>query len=166
MGNRAAVVFTKDEDISPAVYLHNNGGPESIYAFLAELNRRKCGGGQHPCFVAARFVHIVGDFFDSETATSCSLGILNGPREITVEGVLELACIADDNGVYVVNLDDPFKWTVRRFNEDRELTKREVDRERRAAVKHWYLTGKRDDGRRVESFHELFLRLRPKVAAY
>ena len=51
MGNRAAVVFTKGEEISPAVYLHNNGGPESIYSFLAELNRRKCGRGQNVIFV-------------------------------------------------------------------------------------------------------------------
>ena len=166
MGNRAAVVFTKGDDISPTVYLHNNGGPESIYSFLAELNRRKCGRGQHVIFVAARFAHVVGDFFDCDEATHSSIGILNGPAQISVEGLAQLADTADDNGVYVMNLSEPDRWSVRRFVSDRELTKREVDRERRAACKHFFMTGNREDGKRVESIHETFLRLRPKVSQH
>src|SRR4051794_11248585 len=166
MGNRAAVAFTKGDDISTAVYLHHNGGPESVYAFLAELNRRRCGRGQHVIFVAARFAHVVGDFFDSDEATHSSIGILNGPAKISVEGLGTLADTADDNGVYVVNLDDPNKWAIRRFVSDRELTKREVDRERRAAGKHFFMTGDCEDGKKVESIHETFLRLRPKVSQH
>jgi hypothetical protein len=175
MGNRAYVVFTREREkqISPAVYLHNNGGPESVYAFLHELRRRHVGIGlQHVSFVAARLCHVVGDFFDDTDAgaTRCSIGVEDGPPEISAFGVTDLADTADDNGVYVVNIDDHGKWTVRRFVPGgpdglaRELTKHEVDRERREACKHVYVTGRRDDGEKVETIHEAFLRLRPKVS--
>lgn len=40
MGNRAYVVFEdRQGNRSPAVYLHWNGGPESIYAMLDTLAR-------------------------------------------------------------------------------------------------------------------------------
>jgi hypothetical protein len=163
MGNRAAVVFTKGDDISPAAYLHHHGGAESVYSFLAELNRRKCGRGQHVIFVAARFVHVVADFFDSDEATHSSIGILNGPAEISVEGLATLADTADDNGVYVVDLTEPDRWSVRRFVFDRELTKVEVERERRSACKHSYMTGLNNESGGGDSIHELFLKMRPKV---
>ncbi len=39
MGNRATIIFTDGKkSFSPAVYLHWNGGPESVYAFLEELD--------------------------------------------------------------------------------------------------------------------------------
>ena len=104
MGNRAIVVFTKGEEISPAVYLHNNGGPGVNLLVLAELKRRKCGRGQHVILSAQGSTHVVGDFFDGDEARHSSIGILNGPAEIGVEGLAKLADTADDNGVYVVNL--------------------------------------------------------------
>ena len=64
MGNRAIVIFSDKEEknILPAVYLHWNGGPESIYAFLDELDRRKVGDNRH--YETARFIQIVGEFMD------------------------------------------------------------------------------------------------------
>ena len=62
MGNRATVIFQAQDTISPAIYLHWNGGPESVYQFLDELDRRKVRGDAD--YEAARFVKIVGEFFD------------------------------------------------------------------------------------------------------
>ena len=42
MGNRANIIFTNSDEsvLSPAIYLDWNGGAESIYAFLDEMDRR------------------------------------------------------------------------------------------------------------------------------
>lgn len=57
-----------------------NGGPESVYAFLDELNRRKVrADADYEC---ARFIAIVAKFFDKEAYTSLSLGVTNGPASI------------------------------------------------------------------------------------
>jgi hypothetical protein len=95
MGNRACVVF-KDEVVhSPAVYLHWNGGPESVYAFLEALER---GGGlsQDPVRTAARFTQLVGNFFGGNL--SLALFPIEADRwELTDPG---------DNGIYLVTLSD------------------------------------------------------------
>ena len=141
MGNRAAVVFTNNHgEVSPAAYLHWQGGPESIYAFIAELDRRKVRAGDD--YELARFTHIVGDFFDDKEATALSLGIMSGPNtiDITDEGLCALCHTADDNGVFVVNRCGK-KMGVRRFlpvydtNGCREVTPKIVEQERREAIK-------------------------------
>lgn len=75
MGNRAFVVFENEGStkFSPAIYLHWNGGPESVYAFLDLLDRYKVTADQE--YEAARFVQIVGNFIGG----TLSLGIVNGP---------------------------------------------------------------------------------------
>jgi hypothetical protein len=134
MGNRANVIFVtgdggmRPREISPAIYLHWNGGPESVYAFLAELDRRNVRADAE--YEAARFVHVVGDFFDSDlgprswTPGECqeyeglSLGIINGPKEITPEALANLRTDNGDNGFYVVDRSgDGLK--MRRFTMER-----------------------------------------------
>ena len=94
MGNRANVVFVNKagDNISPTVYLHWNGGAESIYAFLDELDRRKVRADQ--CYECARFVQIVSEFFDSgeERYGTLSLGVMNGPKTIDKEGMTSTFC--------------------------------------------------------------------------
>ncbi len=129
MGNRAHVIFTdKDGDISPAVYLHWNGGPESVYAFLDEMKRRKirCDAS----YGTARFVHIVGDFFDSDEAGGLSLGIHGGPK--TLEPASLKQYDHGDNGVYVVSWNGTER-TVRRFSNGKFADARRVESERIAA---------------------------------
>ena len=60
MGNRAIVIFKDGEEYSPHVYLHWNGGIESVAAFLTEMNRR---GWHRTDYAAARFCQVVGEFF-------------------------------------------------------------------------------------------------------
>lgn len=77
MGNRAIVVFEDQWDKSKVmpfgVYLHWNGGPESVLAFLKVLNERMNGRGIDMSYAAARFIEIVGRYFGGNT----SLGLIN-----------------------------------------------------------------------------------------
>jgi hypothetical protein len=145
MGNKAYIIFTdeKEKDISPAIYLHWNGGAESVYAFLAELDRRQVRG----CSVdyeAARFCQIVGEFFDGkDKLTSLSLGVMNGPKKITAKS---LAPFDEwDNGVFIVSrkrdaLGKPFT-SMKRFHKGHFLTPLQVESEKRKALSHDYNVG-------------------------
>lgn len=133
MGNRGNVVFVDNEglgkgEISPAVYLHWNGGPESVYAFLAEMDYRQI---RHEAgYEAARFCQIVGEFFDHDQYGTLSLGVNNGPTEISAEALDKVWTDSGDNGFYVVNRA---AGTMRRFNgypTMEELTLEEVEAER------------------------------------
>lgn len=139
MGNRAHVIFVEGNTISPAVYLHWNGGAESVYGFLDELDRRNVrADGEYDC---ARFIQLIGEFFDQETIGSHSLGVVNGPTEITLEALTPYD--HGDNGIYVVSRGNG-KRIVRRFlagwdDENgellplREQTPEEVESERKVA---------------------------------
>jgi hypothetical protein len=126
MGNRAYVVFTEKQGdrqrFSPAVYLHWNGGPESIYQFLAELDRRGCRGDMS--YRSARFCQVVADYFGDD---GLSLGVANGPRNLTRAEIKHFA--SEDNGLYVVGRD-----TMRRFKATGELTTEQVASEKAAAL--------------------------------
>jgi hypothetical protein len=102
MGNRANVIFTDGkESFSPTVYLHWNGGPESVYAFLNELDRRNIRADQ--CYEAARFVQLVGEFFDQEHIGGYSLGLMNGPKSASIEDLNKISTDNGDNGFYLIN---------------------------------------------------------------
>lgn len=146
MGNRAMVVFTNKDNsrFSPAVYLHWNGGPESVYPFLNELDRREVRADQE--YEAARFVAIVSEFFDQNCYSGLSLGVRNGPTSIHELGMLNQG----DNGVYLVCRGEG-KSKVRRFmmhyspkangqshQEWKEFSQEKVEEERREAEAHKY----------------------------
>ena len=70
MGNRATVVFIDSKegklfDYSTAISLHWNGELESIYGFVEEMKRRKVFTRELD-IQAARFIHIVCDYFDGD----------------------------------------------------------------------------------------------------
>jgi hypothetical protein len=145
MGNRATVIFTDGQrHFSPAIYLHWNGGPESVYQFLDELDRRKVRGDDH--YYAARFVQVVGEFFDQDRFSGLSLGISNGPQSATPADLQPHD--PGDNGIYLV-CRSAAKRTMRRFtaaNCDalvKEWAKAEVERERVEAYQHEYMKGGR-----------------------
>ncbi len=132
MGNRAYVIFEDKESqhFSPAIYLHWNGGPESIYAFLDELDRRGVRADQE--YEAARFVQIVGEYFMPD---QLSLGIVSGPSSAADLG----KWAGEDNGLYLVCRAE--KRRVRRFWKNwktevvTEWTPRKVNAERKEAYK-------------------------------
>jgi hypothetical protein len=122
MGNRATVVLWNGEReparqrFSPAVYLHWNGGPESVYAFLAELDRREVRADQE--YEAARLVQLVGEFFDQDEQGGLSLGVVNGPASDAPEDLDKLQTDHGDNGLYLVDRTGETP-KVRRFTEKR-----------------------------------------------
>jgi hypothetical protein len=130
MGNRAYVIFEDKESqrFSPAIYLHWNGGPESVYAFLDELDRRGVRADQE--YEAARFVQIVGEYFMPD---QLSLGVVSGPSSAADLG----RWAGEDNGLYLVCRAEPRR--VRRLWRDwktevlTEWTLRKVSAERKAA---------------------------------
>lgn len=155
MGNRAHVIFANGQsDISPAVYLHWNGGPESVYRFLEETERRMGGRFGDTAYSAARFAQVVGDFMDQDGQGGLSLGVVNGPERIDLESLAPYD--HGDNGVYVID-----GGTVRRFadphyrGELRELSEIEVAAERIEADLSPY----------APALREYFDSIRPKETA-
>jgi hypothetical protein len=149
MGNRANVVFTDGKkNFSPAIYLHWNGGPESIYAFLAEMDRRMIRG-HDVMYESARFCHIVGDFMDQKTITGLSLRITNGPKSDNPADFAKVFTDPGNNGFYLVERtqagNGKFNTKVWRFLElengkgIKELTEAEVEAERQEAMKSDYI---------------------------
>lgn len=102
MGNRAIVIFKESEkEFGPQIYLHWNGGVESIMAFITEMERR--GHLRNDCsYATARFICVVGDFFrqmgKDYSDTGLSLGIYEPPHPATFEKISH-----GDNGVFVVS---------------------------------------------------------------
>lgn len=99
MGNRA-IVKPKDKDIG--VYLHWNGGIDSVTAFLEYCKLkgyRDFGGENADGYGIARFCQVVGNFFGG----GLSIGIENGVEE--TEEYAEWT----DNGIYVIDCWDIYK---------------------------------------------------------
>jgi hypothetical protein len=84
MGNRAVIKFG---GTSQGIYLHWNGGVESVQAFLDCAKRYDLRGGSYG---AARLCQIIGNFFGG----SLSLG---------VDRIDFLDCDNYDNGMFIVN---------------------------------------------------------------
>ena len=143
MGNRAMVVFENKDGTkrSPMAYLHWNGGPESIYAFLNEMDRRGIRCDQD--YEMARFIHIVCDFFDnSDTgAGGLSVGVHPIPhKKMDAEDINWGAIDEDhglDNGVYLV-CRCTREIRMRRFT-DKEFTPQQVEEERKLALQDNYI---------------------------
>lgn len=87
MGNRAVIAFGKSKT-ALGIYLHWNGGHESVKAFLDAAKRLKAVGDEH-CG-PARLIQIIGNFYGGTN----SLGI--GPV-----GTLDNA--NQDNGTFYVD---------------------------------------------------------------
>jgi hypothetical protein len=117
MGNRATVIFTDGKkSFSPAIYLHWNGGPESIYGFLEELDRRGVRADQF--YEAARFTQIVGEFFNNgDSISGLSLGLSNGPHSDKTTDLDKVQSDHGDNGFYLVNRTKNAEFPMRRFHE-------------------------------------------------
>jgi hypothetical protein len=133
MGNRALIVFKACGVTSPAISLHWNGGPESVYAFIDALGRY--GVRVDANYEAARFIQIAGNFLGG----TLSVGVRN------VDRVEDLEC--EDSGVYVIEravADPGMPWHttgvrhIRRRIGDRWLTAAQVDSERQQAYRHPY----------------------------
>jgi hypothetical protein len=97
MGNRAVITVAPYAETNIGIYLHWNGGRESIEGFLAAakaLGMRPPVGD--PYYAMARLVQIIGNFFGGSTALGIGLC-----RELDTDN--------GDNGTYVIGGD----WEIR-----------------------------------------------------
>lgn len=89
MGNRAIITVQGMEDVG--IYLHWNGGPESVLAFLGAAKQLGVRSPEDDdTYFMGRFAQIIGNYFGGTT----SIGI--GPSKQMDDG---------DNGVYTVGGD-------------------------------------------------------------
>ncbi len=90
MGNRAVISF---QGSTTGIYLHWNGGPESVMAFIdgaKELGVRD--PATYPSYGIARIAQIIGNWFGDRTS-------------IGVDSLAKLDCANGDNGQYVIGTD-------------------------------------------------------------
>jgi len=111
MGNRAVIAFQEEnwsvvQPDSLGIYLHWNGGPESVIAFLDAA--KELGVRRENEYGAARLCQIIGNWFGG----NLSLGIGQCRTMDTDNG---------DNGTYVVDLKNHGWKVVRSFHHDRRI---------------------------------------------
>lgn len=99
MGNRAIIIFKDDNNFSPQVYVHWNGGPESILAFLKVMERR---GHTRMDYAASNFIQCAKDYFRlcmlqmGKPCDGLSCDVFDAPKSLD-----EIADVGD-NGHYIV----------------------------------------------------------------
>lgn len=99
MGNRAVITASTTKTTGVGIYVHWNGGLESVLAFLHVAKER---GYRDPAYDTtygmARLCGLICEFFDLKSSTCVGIGQLK-----------ELDCDNGDNGVYVIGAD----WTIK-----------------------------------------------------
>jgi hypothetical protein len=131
MGNRAIIAF---EGEPTAIYLHWNGGPESVYAFL-DYAEQHAGmqRGWDDGYTVARLVQIIGNFFGG-----ChSLGL------IAIDPKSPQDANPGDGGVNLLGKADPnarrgYRMVARWTRDDRRLSDDEIAAEEKRARAHKY----------------------------
>lgn len=105
MGNRA-VITTKNnfENNGVGVYLHWNGGRDSVEAFLKYCELKGYRSPSSDCYGWARLCQVIGNFFGGSTS-------------IGIDIVERLDCDNWDNGVYII---DGWEIVDRRYFEGLE----------------------------------------------
>lgn len=91
MGNRA-VITTEEKQIG--IYVHWNGGRESIETFLAYCDMKNYRPPETDCYGWARMCQVIGNFFGGSTS-------------IGIDRYNQLDRDNYDNGVYIIN-----KWKI------------------------------------------------------
>lgn len=94
MGNRAVITTSTSVSIKDSndigIYLHWNGGRDSVEAFLAYCKRRGFRPPEQDCYGWARLCQVIGNFF-------------GGDDSIGIDRCCNLDCDNYDNGVYIIS---------------------------------------------------------------
>lgn len=95
MGNRA-VITTEDNfnNNGVGVYVHWNGGRDSVRAFLTYCKMRHFRAPETDHYGWARLVQVIANFFE-------------GGLSVGIDTVNNLDCDNGDNGVYIIE-----KWNI------------------------------------------------------
>lgn len=130
MGNRAVVTFANRDEMSPfvkpdgsiagfckhnqfkvGVYLHWNGGMDSIIPFCRACKILGVRGPVSDCYGVACFVQMARNFFDSSDGFK--------GNSVGVDALAHLDCNNGDNGVYIV--DDDWNIIGREYSREEQL---------------------------------------------
>lgn len=110
MGNRAVITIMDQNEENNfnkeniGVYLHWNGGRDSVTAFLTYCKLKGYREPENDCYGWARLCQVIGNFFGGETS-------------IGIDQCKNLDCDNWDNGVYLIK-----NWEIvgRVYHEGRE----------------------------------------------
>ena len=93
MGNRAVITASKAKNVAESndigVYLHWNGGRDSVEAFLKYCELKGYRSPDTDCYGWARLCQVIGNFFGGELS-------------IGIDRCCCLDCDNRDNGVYII----------------------------------------------------------------
>ena len=93
MGNRAAITASKSRDVAKAndngIYLHWNGGRDSVEAFLKYCELKRYRNPSEDNYGWARLCQVIANYFGGETG-------------IGIDNCCHLDCDNGDNGVYII----------------------------------------------------------------
>ena len=105
MGNRAVITTKEDfENNGIGIYLHWNGGYDSVSAFLKYCELKGYGAPDKDFYGWARLCQVIGNFF-------------GGTNSIGIDKVDKLDCDNFDNGVYII---EDWKIVERKYFKGRE----------------------------------------------
>ncbi|MGH2611818.1 MAG: hypothetical protein ACRDFB_02070 [Rhabdochlamydiaceae bacterium] len=103
MGNRAVITV---EGSNIGIYLHWNGGPESVQAFLRVAKALKVRDPiGDPSYFYARMTQIIANFF-------------GGNMSVGVNSLDSLDCDNCDNGMYIIGAD--FKIVKQKYTSGKD----------------------------------------------
>ena len=122
MGNRAVITASKSISIANSndigIYLHWNGGRDSVEAFLEYCRRRGFRSPDYDNYGWARLCQVIGNFFGGDTS-------------IGIDKCCNLDCDNYDNGVYVIEgwkiIDRKYFYGSEQKEYDLEEMIREID---------------------------------------
>ena len=113
MGNRAVIAFEGYEHARNenclGIYLHWNGGRDSVEAFIEYANRKQVRGGSYG---AARLTQIICNYF-------------GGNLSVGIDTIKNLDCDNYDNGLYWI--DDSWQIVGREYFEGSEQKEYELE---------------------------------------
>ena len=93
MGNRAVITTSKSKDVKKSkdigVYLHWNGGRDSVEAFLTYCKLKGYRSPSYDSFGWARLCQVIGNYF-------------GGGYSVGIDNCCNLDCDNFDNGVYII----------------------------------------------------------------
>lgn len=93
MGNRAVITNSKALDVSGSsdlgIYLHWNGGRDSVEAFLKYCELKGYRTPDEDCYGWARLCQVIGNFF-------------GGSLSVGIDKCCNLDCANFDNGTYII----------------------------------------------------------------
>lgn len=91
MGNRAVIITKSNfENNGVGVYLHWNGGRDSVQAFLTYCKMKGYREPSRDCYGWARLCQVIGNFFGGDTS-------------IGIDVLSSLDCDNHDNGTYIID---------------------------------------------------------------